>query len=413
MSANTPELNRTHRFVREDFRSLASYLDIALETLENGAAPTTDAITILRRVRWHLTATPSRHDEITSLTADQSAYLAPRRVATLTKPRTVLDAVALENLLRQASPELANLCIEDLHPLSGGRSKLMAVVLQSGCSVLPPRFVFRQDWSSAITGTSVTKEYAIACSAHAAGIATPAPLLLCEPEVNGENPFLLMEFAPGVCPGDLFSPPMDADLAYQLATQLGRLHSIPVQPLLNAGVERRSDTPAILEKARVRFSASNAALGQGSPIISLALTRMSEMLPDQPAELAMIHGDLGFHNVLAVENQLIGLIDWEFSHCGYPAEDLGYIRGDIEQVIEWDAFMAAYHEAGGPPIAALEIDFFQLWGLVRLYILLIQARAALRAGFTRDPGVARMCVDWIPRLLTTLDECLARIGRTK
>lgn len=413
MTASAPTPNTTHRFVREDFRSLASYLDIALETLEDGAAPTADAFTILRRVRWHLAATPSHLDEIGARAADQSAFLAPRRAVKLTKPRTALDAAALENVLRQAVPELANLCVEEVRPLNGGRSKLMAVVTQSGCSALPPRFVFRQDWSSAITGTSVTKEFAIARGAHAAGIATPAPLLLGEPQADGERPFLLMEFAPGACPGDLFSPPANAELAWQLAAQLGRLHSIAVQPLLNAGAEQRNDTPALLEKAYARFSASNAALGQGSTIISSALARMPDLLPEEPARLALVHGDLGFHNILADNDQLIGLIDWEFSHCGYPAEDLGYIRGDIERVVDWDAFLVAYHEAGGPSVNAQTIDFFQLWGLVRLYVLLIQARAALRAGFTRDLGVARMCADWIPRLIATLDDSLSRIGRTK
>jgi hypothetical protein len=124
MPASGPTPNTTHRCVREDFRSLASYLDVALETLEDGAAPSADAITILRRARWHLAATPSRLDEIAALAADQSAFIAPRRAVMLTKPRMALGAVARENLLRQAALELASLGIDELLPLSGGRSKL-------------------------------------------------------------------------------------------------------------------------------------------------------------------------------------------------------------------------------------------------------------------------------------------------
>lgn len=87
--------------------------------------------------------------------------------------------------------------------------------------------------------------------------------------------------------------------------------------------------------------------------------RLPELLaaleePELPAEsgwsarrFALLHGDLSIGNILWGESS-VGLIDWEFSRVGDPAEDLAYLL--TEQAAGPDlaaAVRAAYGEAGG------------------------------------------------------------------
>ena len=414
----------SQRFVGEDLRVLASYLDAVIETFDEvsplsarpGAATSRDAaLAVLRRVRWHLAALPAALGKVEAtdagdaqIAADQKAFSAVPRASTFVKPRDAIDAAWLETILRSSVPAAASLRIEDVSPLPGGRSKLMAVVTQSGCGVLPTRFIFRQDWASAVTGTSVKVEYALMEKISRAGVLMPTPLHL-----TGDGPaggaFMLMAFMQGAVVGDLFGPPTGEHLAIALAGQLARLHSLSADTFAEVpDVEVRDRSAPQLATRLARFTSTHKVFGFACPILAEALNRLAATIPYDAAPLAIVHGDLGFHNMLVEDNRLVALLDWEFAHLGHPAEDLGYIRMDIEKMTGWGAFLEAYRNAGGPVVPSASVNFYQLWGMVRLYCLLLHARAALRAGLLRDVAVARMCVEWMPHLIETVSGALRR-----
>ena len=66
-----------------------------------------------------------------------------------------------------------------------------------------------------------------------------------------------------------------------------------------------------------------------------------------PQQQALVHGDYNFHNLLFDGDRLSAVLDWELSHVGHPAEDLGYIKQTAEQSVAWEDFMAAYRDEGG------------------------------------------------------------------
>ncbi|HEX8584587.1 MAG TPA: phosphotransferase family protein [Allosphingosinicella sp.] len=410
----------TSRFVEEDLRSLAAYVQAAVAALDQppGDVPQgtsaahrhAEALEVLRRVAWHLAAPPSPSLAGAALiAADQKAFSAPPRQSTFLQVRSRFEAATLEALLRETLAGGAQIRIEEVKQLVGGRSKLTAIVAQSGCATLPGEIVLRQDWASAVTGTSVATEHALLQRISANGIRTPKPFHFePSPEPLG-GAFMLMERAAGATCGDLFQPPVDPRLALDLAEELGRLHRLSADTFANLpGMELRDHGPEQLAPRLARLAATTEALGQSSAVIRQAIEQLRQTIPAIGGPVALIHADLGFHNILVENGRVSALLDWEFAHLGHPAEDLGYIRGDIEQMVPWDAFIATYRAAGGPAVTEEAVNFYQLWGMIRLYAMLVQGRAALRAGLVQDVGVARMCADWIPRLIERLSGALDR-----
>jgi len=55
------------------------------------------------------------------------------------------------------------------------------------------------------------------------------------------------------------------------------------------------------------------------------------------------------------------VLDWELAHPGHAAEDLAYLRPDVESVLPWPAFIDAYVSAGGRPPAPAALRYFDVW----------------------------------------------------
>jgi aminoglycoside phosphotransferase (APT) family kinase protein len=88
-------------------------------------------------------------------------------------------------------------------------------------------------------------------------------------------------------------------------------------------------------------------------------------IPDSAGTPSLLHGDIGFHNLLLDDGKLSAVVDWEFGHIGDAAEDLAYVRNTLGEQIDWDAFIAAYLAAGGPDVSPQRLQFFQVWGHLR------------------------------------------------
>jgi aminoglycoside phosphotransferase (APT) family kinase protein len=99
------------------------------------------------------------------------------------------------------------------------------------------------------------------------------------------------------------------------------------------------------------------AIGEPLPALEAGLRWLRLNAPEPVSKLALVHGDFRLGNLIADENGLAAVIDWELCHLGDPVEDLGWplIRawrfgnddrhvaglGDVE------TFLDAYEAAGG------------------------------------------------------------------
>jgi aminoglycoside phosphotransferase (APT) family kinase protein len=293
--------------------------------------------------------------------------------------------------------------------LAGGRSKQTVLVEQDGAAGLPAQLVIRQDWSSAVTGTSVVTEFELLSRIALAGLKVPQPLILEPGSAALGSPFLVMQRMPGKQLGDIFHPVPSENLAFDLARQLGRLHSLPVEAFDALGVPTMAFSHEQLRADLAGFREIHATIGSNSRTVAIALDWLEANINTVDGARSLVHNDLGCHNFLIESEALTAVLDWELAHIGNPAADLGYIRDFVAKMTSWDRFMAVYAQAGGPKISAATIDFYTLWCGVRLFSLLMRARAGVVMGLVKDTEITYACAHFIPQQHHLITRALRRV----
>jgi aminoglycoside phosphotransferase (APT) family kinase protein len=105
-------------------------------------------------------------------------------------------------------------------------------------------------------------------------------------------------------------------------------------------------------------------LAMDDPVLKDARAWTSEHLPP-PSPAVLIHGDLLGQNILlSLEDEPVGVIDWEFATAGDPAYDLAIVtrgtRRPFQLVDGFERLVAAYAEAGGVEISASDVSFHEV-----------------------------------------------------
>jgi aminoglycoside phosphotransferase (APT) family kinase protein len=97
---------------------------------------------------------------------------------------------------------------------------------------------------------------------------------------------------------------------------------------------------------------------------------MRTHVPDSPSDPTVVHGDASLRNFLTDADGSAALLDWELWHVGDPIEDLAYCRPDVEQVLPWTDFLAAYKANGGSARWRAEVgEYYGLWASLRNAVL--------------------------------------------
>jgi aminoglycoside phosphotransferase (APT) family kinase protein len=333
------------------------------------------------------------------------------------KKRLKLDKVRFETYLKQHPLGGATTRVLDATMLSGGRSKSTILVKLTGASSLPDELIVRyggagaeQEFTNELV-RPLSVEFEIMQFAQANGIKTPRPLLLEKSADVMGGPFMAIEYCAGRPAGDMFRPLRSERYALDMAAQLGLLHSLSVDSL-KATVPVRSCTQEKLRAELKGYRDVVAMCDTPSYAVKIALDWMEKNIPAVEGPLGLVHADVGFNNTMAEDGELVAILDWELAHLGNSAKDLGFFRSDIELVIPWPQFMAAYHAAGGPRYSEVTINFYTLWSNMWLYTIVQQTRAGLAAGMVNDIELVHYCSHFGPvitqRLTHQLDAILAK-----
>ena len=124
--------------------------------------------------------------------------------------------------------------------------------------------------------------------------------------------------------------------------------------------------------------------------------------------MTLVHGDLGFHNMLVDGPRFVSLLDWETAHIDHPAGDLGYVRPVIERLVPWEKFIAVYRAAGGQPVTNRQIAFFGIWEILRINIQLRHVRMLVETGATEDIRLCEVGTYYVPRFVHRISQHLRR-----
>lgn len=125
-----------------------------------------------------------------------------------------------------------------------------------------------------------------------------------------------------------------------------------------------------------------------SPMFEVAFRWLKDNLPDN-TETTLVHGDFRNGNLLVNGEGLHGVLDWELSHHGDPAEDLGWLC-----VNAWrfgnthlpaggfgtrEALLDAYARHSGRRISMQDLHYWEVFGTLRWGIIcLFQVFSHLR-----------------------------------
>jgi aminoglycoside phosphotransferase (APT) family kinase protein len=332
--------------------------------------------------------------------ADEELAALGTRIRQTTAAHRHFDGAAFQQFLRAQPRGGRDVRVTHVRQLAGGRSKLTILVQQERAIRLPADLVVRQDWAGGgVQNTTVVSEFGLLQGVHAAGLKVPEPMMVETSAMLGA-PFLVLSRMAGRQSGGYFDPPRSVPAVLDLAEQVAALHQLPVAPFIAAGVARGARTVEAMRAELEGFRAVHRDCGVPARSVDIAIDWLVEQAPRiaQDCE-SLVHNDIGPHNLLLQGDALTAILDWELAAIDHPAVDLGYAREWIGQVLPWNQFMARYRGAGGPQFDDLALDFYTLWASVRVYVLLVRARAAIGMGAIRDMEVVYTAMDAVPRLV--------------
>ncbi|MEO0030439.1 MAG: hypothetical protein RIS94_197 [Pseudomonadota bacterium] len=289
---------------------------------------------------------------------------------------TAITAARLQAYLADRFDD-ADLRVTEFRPLPGGYGKETILFSVAG-TAFSGDFVMRRDRDAPALDNDchrVSAEYPVIRAAFDNGFPAPEALWVdTEHALLPGGDFLIMVRAAGSSGGNVHgaAEQVDPALAQLLAGCVARLHQLPPMRELGDLTEGIAtelwDLPPDEVTRRYIQSFRDLYVAQmvtPSPAVLALYGWLLANVPRAQGRTVLLHGDIGFHNFVIDDGRLTAVVDWEFAHLGDPADDLGYVRNTAGGSLDWDAFMAAYHAAGGPEVDAARLRFFRIWGHVR------------------------------------------------
>ncbi|MBS0333359.1 MAG: phosphotransferase family protein [Proteobacteria bacterium] len=179
-------------------------------------------------------------------------------------------------------------------------------------------------------------------------------------------------------------------LARQCGEVLAAIHATPPPP------EAHLKTFDFLAEL-ARYEETYRASGAERPVLELSFQHLKRHAPP-PAAPVLLHGDFRNGNLMIhPEAGVAAVLDWELSHIGDPAEDLGWICvnswrfgrpdkpvggfGDYAELLE------GYEAAGGAPIALSRVRAWQALGSLKWGVMCLMMYQSWAQG--TEPSVER------------------------
>ncbi|MET0661340.1 MAG: phosphotransferase, partial [Steroidobacteraceae bacterium] len=124
----------------------------------------------------------------------------------------------------------------------------------------------------------------------------------------------------------------NADTARDLARILAQLHALDVKALGLRGAldsdPKVHPMKGLIDNIRGLWSEKKM---DPDGTLEACLCWLEEHMPPAPPKPSLIHADVSFHNILVRDKKFVGLLDWELSHLGDPAEDRRHGGGEYDE----------------------------------------------------------------------------------
>ncbi|MET0656700.1 MAG: phosphotransferase family protein [Steroidobacteraceae bacterium] len=269
-----------------------------------------------------------------------------------------VTAERLTEYLQSRYPEHPRLRVVAVEKLVGLNANEAFFIDIEGHPTWPRRLILRRSLPAQIQPTSITEEFAVVSALWGHDIPTPQPVF-CEddPRVLGQ-PFVVMSRLSGEVQALSRMGAHGKRIYLQLAALMARLHSLSPTILPPFRRAQGNDALGWLHR-RIDVYEQEWQRGAREPVHTVTagfywLRRHAAEFVDRQV---IVHGDLDQRNTLVEGEDICALIDWEVTHQGHPAEDLAFIREQVEEVMPWAEFVAAYAASGGARVTPEQLRY--------------------------------------------------------
>jgi aminoglycoside phosphotransferase (APT) family kinase protein len=264
--------------------------------------------------------------------------------------------------------------------------------------------------------TSLAAEAALIAAARATGAPAPPLVHLCD-AADGLGEAHVTRRVPGETLGRRINsdPKFDAIrpvLARQCGEVLAKIHATPPPA---AAQLKAADAAVELDRYEEAYRASGAE----RPVLELAFRYLRDNLP-APRAPVLLHGDFRNGNlIIDAEKGLAAVLDWELSHIGDPAEDLGWIcvnswrfgRPDrpVGGFGDYADLLSGYEAAGGDPVPLGRVRYWQALGSLKWGVMCLMMYSSWATGADASverPMIGRRVSETEIDLLNLLEEGL-------
>ncbi len=235
---------------------------------------------------------------------------------------------------------------------------------------------------------ALDREAAAIGLAHQAGLPVPEMLCCSRGPGLGTAGMVLRRVDGETIARRILRDPQYATARRVLVGELGefaaRLHALPAPAFL--------PEPDPLASLREQLE----SFGRPSAVFDLALAELDRNRP--PArEPVLLHGDFRLGNLIVGPEGLRAVLDWELTHAGNPAEDLGWLcvkawRFGAGQPVAGlgsrEELLAAYAAAGGADLSLEELRWWEVLGTLRWGVICLAQAAAHLSGAHRSVELA-------------------------
>ncbi len=248
-------------------------------------------------------------------------------------------------------------------------------------------------------GTSIglVREAAVIRACAGYGVPVPAVPYVARPEDGLGDGYVMARIdgetiARRILRNPEFEPARQV-MAHQCGAILARIHSVPRDALPPLEV---SDARNQWQRYRDIYDGFN----EPRPVFEYAFRWLEDRLPPPGGSVTLVHGDFRNGNLMVGPEGVRAVLDWELTHLGDPAEDLGWICvnswrfgasmktvggfGDLKDLLR------GYRDAGGEAMTAEQVYFWMAFGTLKWGIMCMMMVDAFRSG--RDRSVERATI---------------------
>jgi aminoglycoside phosphotransferase (APT) family kinase protein len=138
------------------------------------------------------------------------------------------------------------------------------------------------------------------------------------------------------------------------------------------------------------------SFGRPSEVFELAMDWLGAHPPPE-RDPVLVHGDFRLGNVIVGPDGLRAVLDWELTHLGNPAEDLGWLcvkawrfgaAPPVAGLGSREELVTAYQAAGGADISLAELRWWEVLGTLRWGVICLTQAWAHLSGAHRSVELA-------------------------